>query len=209
MNRQDKLIRASALTGLTPLQIEFAVRQFHNGMSVRDIRPHTRGFGALSLREFFTEESWPLITVELAREMGDYLTQVGVKSVLEVCAGKGLTSRMMQGRVEKWIATDAEESYGVEKLDAMSAIDKYQHVDLLFASWIPYESTLDVELARKWVVEMKKPMMLISEPIGGCTGSMALWDEFIPKNLWMDSFISWHGIHDEIYIIQPKEYYNV
>ena len=63
----------------------------------------------------------------------------------------------------------------VKKFDAMEALDRFADFDVLFVSWVPYESALDYGLAKKWCGEMWKPMIIVGEGWGGCTGSQEFW----------------------------------
>lgn len=147
--------------------------------------------------------SWAVITTEYADALASVLKGLWV---VEVCAGKGVLARMMQARGIDWFPTDiAPWDESVESLDALSAIDKYD-AEVVFGSWIPYESTLDYEIARRRV-----PCIFITEGWGGCIGSEDLWEKADAEGYdifdWpLTDVPQWPSIHDHTVVVLPREY---
>jgi len=158
------------------------------------------------MRRFYTAVvSWALYSKEyissvrrLTHELG------GAAGVIEVCAGSGLL------RAENWVCTDAVDG----GLDALEAIEVHEDREVLFASWIPYQSELDYQLTQRWVVEQGKPFLLLGE-WNGCTGSQIFWeksdveyrvlcnDEIREKWPWFRDVPQWDGLNDETYLVLP------
>jgi len=200
-------------------------------------------YGGYEIRNHFVRKfSWLIPTEGWLNSLAQAikkLTKLEHPNVLEVCAGKGVLSNTMTKRGVKWICTDvgADDTYHdahpphVSKMDAMNAIDHIPF-DLLFVSWIPYESKLDYQLAQR-CYELQKPMILVGEGCSGCTGSYEFWgrtyerswcfDEEEKEQLpeppkinwniitpwenkwpWFEDIPQWSGIHDGTYLVLPK-----
>jgi hypothetical protein len=149
-------------------------------------------YGGHRLRRMVASESWCLPTVEWLNSMERLLAG---KRVLEVCAGNGHIARLMRARGIDWTATDIEPGHpNVEKMNALEAVEQYKP-DVIFVSWIPYGSDLDVRLASLGI-----PMVIVGE-LGGCTGTDAFYKEFDPRAAdgvfsWFEDLPSWDFIHD-------------
>ena len=121
------------------------------------------------------------------------------KQVLELCAGYGWLGNLL----DNWVCTDiAPKSPWVEKLNVTNAIKSIDH-DILFLAWPPYKSRFDCMAARTG-----KPLILIGESGGGCTGSTKLWKEFNPI-LAIDLYEfgdipNWFGLHDRTWLVNWK-----
>jgi len=117
------------------------------------------------------------------------------RRVVEVCAGTGVIAGLMRRRGVDWTATDWEpRGENVRKLDALEAV-KNLNPEVIFASWIPYRSRLDVRLA-----ETGLPLILVGENYG-CTGSEEFWAKYEPVPLTelysdFEDVPNWDGIHD-------------
>lgn len=163
-------------------------------------------------RQEFTKYSWAIITIEYIQSL---ISLTKGKKVLEVCAGHGLVTKLMNKQEGcEWIATDkkGENEYGiimtdhVIKIEAMEAVIHFQP-DILFVSWIPYTSILDSELA-----DLEVPMIMVGESSGGCTGSNLIWDkkqidyECNMAKIYPDlqDVPQWSGIHDRTWLINWK-----
>jgi len=185
---------------------------------------------------FFGHQSWSLarmgcrnwyrrqvgfaiITVEFLDSLAGFLKGEGAVKVVEVCAGKGFLQAPMRERGFDWICTDIDPvDSNVLKMDAIDAVKELKP-DFVFASWIPYTSELDYELACLGV-----PMVIIGEGGGGCTGSMKFWGEYpwnaeeedeeakeeivtpyeicrMPEDF--QDVPVWEGLHDHTYWVSP------
>ena len=159
----------------------------------------SREFSEISLRyrtrDLFTKQcSWCVPTANWSSSIARLVRGKG--RVLEVCAGRGTIAALMQRhRKVEWIATDVEsEDDHVAAFDAMDAVSEYKP-DIIFASWIPYECSLDGDLA-----ELGLPLIVVGEGCGGCTGDGSIWEhepegaaELYP---WFEDVPQWDGIHD-------------
>ena len=171
-----------------------------------DMKPIVEEFGnKYWMRRFYTAVvSWALYSKEYissVRRLAHVLG--GGRGTLEVCAGSGLLS------APNWVCTDADGG-----LDALEACEVYGDKEVLFASWIPYQSELDYQLAHKWVVQQGKPFLLLGE-WNGCTGSELFWDksgveyrvlcndEIREKWPWFRDVPQWDGLNDETYLVLP------
>lgn len=154
-----------------------------------------------ALRQPFTRTvSWCLPTVEYFDALAKMLKG---KRVVEVCAGKGIFQAAMRQRGVEWISTDLEPGAPhVLKMDALEAVDTL-NPDFVFASWIPYESDLDYQIAIKGV-----PCLFVTEGWGGCTGSENFWQEdgikyMIASKVLDHDVLCWPGIHDHTILVLP------
>ncbi len=162
---------------------------------------------------FCSQVSWAVYTTEYMQQLeivARDLTGRDKPRVLEVCAGRGVLARNMAARQNvEWTATDEHPAEGrVERMDAIGALDRHEDHDLLFVSWVNYESTLDHELANRWVQGLGKPMIIVGEGDGGCTGSSRFWEDpllhrtpFHMRDL--QDVPCWQGMHDFSTIVQP------
>lgn len=167
-----------------------------------------------NVRSEFTKHSWHIITTEYLSTL-EYLTK-GF-NVLEVCAGGGHTSRLMN-QIDgcKWVATDInvgrDNSFGtiwgknVIKMEASEAIIHFQP-DIIFVSWIPYGDKLDLEIA-----SMEVPVIIVGESHKGCTGSEEFFKRYINNisplykyNLNLSDVTQWMRVYDQTYIIYPEK----
>lgn len=155
------------------------------------------------LRDGVVKHSWVVVVKEWLDSL-EKLTRG--KAVLEVCAGSGLVSALMRKRNCDWVATDKGVGKNnrykmisnghVVEMEAMDAVSRFKP-DVLFVSWIDYESELDCELA-----ELGLPMILVGERWGGCTGSDKFWEKYgesiidADKFDWFVDIPQWDAIHD-------------
>ena len=212
------LIRSSIAGRLTHDQFSTFARE-HSYSRTGDI------MGSHDARERYSKAcSWAIYTSEWADDVAKLLRG---KRVVEICAGRGILGPIMQERGLDWTCTDLCPPRGVthvEKLDAMDAIRELQP-DVVFASWIPYESTdIDYQIAT-----MGMPMLVVGEGWGGCTGSKKFWGSYswddddeekedaIPRpykivsvdDVWRSSkefsdVPQWDGIHDYTLLVIPE-----
>lgn len=165
---------------------------------------HVKRHGRLSERDNFCRRvAWFVPTVEWADSMARALKG---KRVLEVCAGRSVVMKMMRARGIEWIATDRHPvDDDVIEADALKAVEFFTP-DVIFAAWIPWQDTLDIQLAR-----LGKPLILQGEGFYGCTGSEAFWDaddiRVYPMTDVDPAFRDvprWYGMHDYTYLVLPE-----
>jgi len=156
---------------------ELSEAAFHSlsGMLSSD---YLRSFVA---RDAYTSSvSWAVHTEEWQedlRKLVARLTSRTYPAVLEIGAGRGLLGAPMRKRGLKWVCTDIDPALGsdVQKMGALIAVRSYLgEIDVVFASWIPYEAEWDLELANL-CADNGLPLVIVGESGGGCTGSEALW----------------------------------
>jgi hypothetical protein len=173
--------------------------------------------------------SWAVYTIEYRKSLRKLLQSIAPGErirVLEVCAGRGVLAKHMPDDQIEWLSTDGDpaEPHVIE-LDAMIAIETMQF-DVVFVSWVPYESELDWELAVR-CAQLGKPMIIVGESEGGCTGSHKFWGRVRDPNgesrwdtikidlpytvEYADSVSSdfedvpqWDGMHDYTSVVVPK-----
>jgi len=137
---------------------------------------------AYRAREYYTAQvSWAVFTVEWLDSMARLLKN---NKVLEVCAGRGVLIDLMRKRGVAWEATETHIPVGghpeIIQQEALEAV-RGRNPDVVFASWIPYESTLDQELMLL-CKEKQIPLILVGESPGGCTGSHTFGQDYV--NEW-------------------------
>ena len=144
------------------------------------------------------EVSWAVFTREYLDSLANL---VAGRKVLEVCAGTGVLQPLMRKRGVDWISTErrprvalANADSWVRPLPVHLAVKQIPH-DVVFASWIPYRSRIDLFLARQGA-----PLVIVGEGEGGCTGSELFWntygDRLIDPPKGFRDVTNWFGIHD-------------
>ena len=146
------------------------------------------------LRHVYTQQvSWAIFTAEYLDSLHELLAHLARQSrirVVEVCAGRGVLAAPMRARGIDWIATDAsppaDAHSPVQQSGALDAVRAHSDVSVVFWAWWssqrtseanaePEEQPEDRRLA-EYCVSHGIPVVFISEPPGGITGSRALWD---------------------------------
>ena len=167
-------------------------------------------FGGFVLRDTFCREvSWSVQTVEYQRELVKLIGQG--KRVLEVGAGRGILGLVMPEQLDgEWICTESQpppDTDHVRKMDALHAIKHYRP-DVVYASWIPYGSRLDFEIAQL-ASKQGIPCIFVGEGDGGCTGSGRFWNtqhtsyKIVYPDITHD-VPQWPGLHDHTYMARPR-----
>ena len=170
-----------------------------------------RRFGWCVARAVYTAEvAWALYTVEFLdslAKLSRLLASKATPQVLEVMAGQGTLARPMADRNIQWTCTDSDPiTREVVQRNALAAISEFgDESDLLFVSWVPYESTEDLAILNEWVRKRGKPLIIVGEGKGGCTGSRAFWEELAHFNhcfpagryRWFRDVPTWNGMHDQ------------
>jgi hypothetical protein len=137
---------------------------------------HTMGMFSL-LREENIFQFWN--TEYIACLASELQSLVGKGLVLEVCAGDGCLTHWLKEHGVNAVATDdyswekIKQVFPVEKLDALTAIDRYKP-KLVIASWIDYDKSLDLKIIQKGVPYF----VVIGEGQSGCTGSEEFWEKY-------------------------------
>lgn len=151
---------------------------------------------AFAMRMIYCYEvSWAVYTTEWIHDIARMLKG---QKVLEIGAGRGILGKVMPALTgAEWICTDPIPPEGADHVIAMRAnraVDQYDP-DVVFASWVPYRSTLDYHMARR------KPCVFVGETEWGCTGSTAFWREGEGQDFRVEypdiqDVPQWSGIHD-------------
>jgi len=155
----------------------------------RTLSHHTRKKVVRTCSWWLTTRAW----IEWAKKVTEG------KKVLEICAGHG----WLRNLIPNWTATDiTPKTPLVNKFNATEAIEKIKH-DILFLAWAPYQSEIDYEAAKTG-----KPLILIGEGEGGCTGSEKLWEEFSPvpatDKYDFEDVPNWFGLQDRTWLVNWK-----
>lgn len=145
------------------------------------------------------------------------------KKVLEVMAGNGLLSLLLEERGVDIIATDIAPGENnhydirnvyndkIETLDAVEAIRKYgRSVDYVIMSWPPYDNPIATKVMRA-IKEVNNDIRVIyiGEQEGGCTADYKFFDiiewvedeDFLPVQ---QSYTRWRFIGDSPSIVKNK-----
>ena len=139
--------------------------------------------------------------------------------ILEVCAGRGLWARLIEGAGGRIIATDEEPGWesrtegrsptiptaiaearrcftDVEPLDAVAAVRAHPEARVLMMVWPPYDDPMDFEVLDAFDGDR---LIYVGE-LGDCTGSAAgaarieaEWEE--EQQIWIPQ---WPGCHDSM-----------
>lgn len=114
---------------------------------------------------------------EIAEHVGDGI-------LLDPMAGRGYAVKALRNAGVKTIASDNNSwkiSDHIENLDALDSLRKYgDKITHLLISWAPYGNNIDLRLLREVRANFPHITIInIGERNGGCTGSMAFWDEAV------------------------------
>lgn len=138
----------------------------------------------ISARDTYTQHlSWGVYTKDYMDDLAKLMRTLSGKEapkVLEVCAGQGLLGPHMASRGLHWCCTDVKQRQPhVQPLSAKEALEEYadQDLDIVFASWIPWQADIDLLIAKEWVLKHHKPFVFLGEGGGEycCTGSKEFW----------------------------------
>ncbi|MAP23846.1 MAG: hypothetical protein CL582_23190 [Alteromonadaceae bacterium] len=177
------------------------------------------------MRDYYVYRcAWAIFTKDWIDAMENFMREHGVNKIVEVCCGSGMLGPIFRERGFDWISSDeqAPEEEHVLQEEALLSVKKHKP-DMVFASWIPYRSTLDYDLACL-ISEMKIPMILVGEGHGGCTGSSQLWSGIkgaegpdwsieqtpVPTPYHIEHYpleedvAQWNGLHDMTTLILPQ-----
>lgn len=160
-----------------------------------------------SLRRWWCRRvAWAAFTVEYQEALLRLLQGLKIDGVFEVAAGRAVMQDWFQQRGVEWMSSDIEPpDEGPVVLDACEAARVLLDGQAIFASWIPHGSGLDRELAMSG-----RPMILVGEGWGGCTGSEAFWEDRDGYEIYDLRDIAgfrdvprWHGISDHTVLVLP------
>jgi len=189
-----------------------------------------------TIRRLFTRNySWFIPNRVWVSSMCCYIVDNDIHSVLEVAGGTGFVGKLITRYLQRynpgyefqWICTDEDPPRktfsSVEKLNALEATSKYSSADMLFFGWWPYDLVNDRgDLdSSKAFVDQGKPVIVVGEGYGGCTGSRAFW-EATAGRYWSDDidkegqlpdlsieYVGWglesfDAIHDTTYLVTKR-----
>ncbi|APX72801.1 hypothetical protein M5C72_06770 [Companilactobacillus allii] len=157
---------------------------------------------------------WATITKDFMKVWSD---SFGDAKYLEVMAGNGYISKELQELGKTSICTDnkswAKQSktghdslIDVERLDALSAIDKYHdQVDYVILAWSPDRDEVDCDILKK-IREYGLMLIVIGEKYGA-TNSKKFWDnaEFVDYEAIDELnkiYSRYDLVHDEVYLVK-------
>lgn len=181
--------------------------------SFLDNRPSVPCYYTLLCRNVYIDKvGFSVITEPLADKLAEYLKG---KQCLEIMAGRGVLSKVLQDRGIDIVATDdyswktfmdtSEPWTKIEQLEAGDAIRKYKNVSHIIVSWMPMDapSRRIIRMIRKYNPNAK--LIVIGEDGGGCTSNDDWFErveecfdiDFIASKVKPEMF-SWWGIHDRI-----------
>ena len=149
------------------------------------------------------------------RWINPFAEWLGERKCLEVMSGRGWLSKALREKGKEVIATDNYSWLGhceanvtdVEKLDAVSAVEKYgKDIDILIMCWPFMDNVAYQTIKRLYEVNPQAIVVYIGEGGGGCTADEKFHDhfgiiddeEFYEKVASM--YQSWEGIHDRMYV---------
>ena len=187
------------------------------------------------IRSLFTRNySWLVPNRVWVSSMCCYIVDNDIHSVLEVAGGTGFVGKLITRYLQRynpgydfqWICTDEDpptKTFGsVEKLSAEEAVNKYPDAEMLFFGWWPYEGDRGDLDSSKAFVNSSKPVIVVGEGYGGCTGSREFW-EAAAGRYWSDDmdkegklpelsveYVGWglesfDGIHDTTYLVTERK----
>lgn len=185
--RQLEMVIEAALRG------ELTERQFRSLVGADHM-------AAFAMREVFCRRvSWSVMTAEWIQDVAQMLKG---QRVLEIGAGRGILGKVMPALTgAEWICTDLNPPEGADhvvRMRANPAVDRFKP-DVVFASWVPYRSTLDYQMARRL------PCVFVGES-GGCTGSRLFWEGDAPYRIEypdIQKVPQWPGMHDHTFCTFP------
>lgn len=168
-------------------------------------------------RDYFTHNiSWAIPSLDVINQLVEFFHDKG--TVLEVAAGRGLWSKLLQLNNIDIIATDLfcshhHQSSGstvveediktfcsVEKLSYLDALKKYK-TECLFLCWPPYNNSLAVNTLRCFE---GKYLIYIGEGECGCNADDDFFD-LLKENWKFIKIINnprWEMIHDKVFIYE-------
>lgn len=138
-----------------------------------------------------------------------------VNTALEIMSGNAYWSRALDSVGIKTVATDSLEwaktsstgrtyFFPVEDIDAVNAIKKYRHVDLIICSWSPNFGKSDIEVVKAWKKYSSNSKLLFIGEKDGATNSEDFWNNTIfvhskEMNEINQSFQSYDFIDEKVY----------
>jgi len=169
LHRSTREFADAVLAGEVPESLPYELMEFPN-----DYERSNKGIRVMILRQALQKRGYYAhVTKDFAREVS-MLQDVG--TVLDPLAGNGFLGKALREQGVPTIITD-DHSWGLkgsaENLDALASLEKYgDKVNTVAISWAPYDSDIDKKLwdrARERFSHLN--FLVISEGIGGCTGS--------------------------------------
>jgi len=178
--------------------------------------------------DFYTKNfGFALLTKKVLREISDVFEKYNLISFVEIYAGTGYLSRLLNekiGCVGTGYTLDLNPvvNYGFDKNSAMISDNLNKNylafkafedlspselnVDVLIASWIPYDCNQGQSF-KKMQDLLPKHFLLIGEGYGGCTADDEFFDwldEVYEEEYVFKSYIPFDGIYDDIILYKKK-----
>lgn len=150
-----------------------------------------------------THKMFGLVDLKWTKKFADLL---GSSRCLEIMAGRGWLASALAYHGVNIHATDGHIGFGVESttsifpvgiFTATEAIKQFEHrSDVLICSWPPYLDTALNDALNHWPSD--KPIYIIGEGPGGCTGDDSFWDQFDITDTYRWQPNQW-GQHSALY----------
>ncbi len=169
-------------------------------------------------KEYIAEHSWSILTTEVARELGKFLSTFDL--VIEPFAGTGYLAhhlRKASGLGKRYRAYDAcvshwdetkRPNYGFTKSGVFNT--NIKKADCVVMSWPNYDENLAYRIARKMV--SGQYLVYQGEGGGGCTGDYQFHNylddnfEYIEDDSCLigSGGVQWDGMHDTWSVYRKK-----
>ena len=162
------------------------------------------------VKEFNTFTSslgiWALVDQKWTQELASWIHD---RECLEVMAGNGLLAKALTQKGVSILATDDKSwddpdgefiaFHEVERFDALRAINKFRHKDILIMSWPPPNVAISIDVLKAWGSD--KPIVFIGDKAGGMTACDEFYNHFVPSiQQPIKSYMSSHGAWDNVTI---------
>lgn len=170
---------------------------------------HRGGINIMMLRSALQKRGYYAhVTQVFAKEVSEI---EGIGTVLDPLAGSGFLAKSLREQGVPTVMTD-DYSWGfkgaAENLDALAALEKYgDKVDTVVISWAPYNSDIDKKLwdrARERFPHLN--FLVISEGVGGCTGSES-FAEIHEQFEELQTYSTSYGIRDRAVFYRSGDFY--
>jgi len=164
---------------------------------------------SFAVRYMFTKYIWIKPTKFNIEQI---VKAIGNEKVLEICSGEGILAKELKDTYNVDIITTdiCEDSrYGfnysndIEKIDAVSAVKKYQDINTILAVWVPYDDSFMVDVLKAMKPDQR--LIFVGENYGGCNATDEFFETIMDEKSFkveeINEFDRWFGINDYIQII--------
>jgi len=171
----------------------------------RDTFPSVETFQA---RDVCTSRGmWAIIDQQWTKQLARWIKQ---RRCLEIMAGAGWLARALHEQGVQIRATDdyswdhgphtqMQRVFGVERCDAVAAVEQAHDADVLIVSWPPYEDDTITRVCAAW--GPLRPIVYVGEGEGGCNAPDSFWAGFEEDPVSPTIPLpTWPGLHDRVTI---------